>query len=256
MAAISDEDTATLMANAWFASLGAEVRADIISSARRLQLPAQAPLFLRGDAGNGWFALLRGSIRIGGTTSEGRLALLTFMAPGHWVGEMSLIDGGPRTHDAHAHLDSTLLQIAPADFQGLLQRHPALTLSLLRRRCGATRALLSLIEVTTTAPLESQLAARIVALAQGFGAGGEGGPLAIELHLSQELLAQLLGVSRARVNQILQAWERAGMVRHHYGRLVVLDMGALTAVAQDGAADLVASPTGNPMRAQAVAANA
>ena len=56
--------------------------------------------------------------------------------------------------------------------------------------------------------------------------------LKIELHLPQEVLAQLIGSSRQRVNQILKDWEHERMVEHQYGRILLLDQARLEKLAQ------------------------
>jgi hypothetical protein len=49
-------------------------------------------------------------------------------------------------------------------------------------------------------------------------------------------LAQLIGSTRQRVNQILQHWVSAGIVRHHYGHIVLLDLTKLQAIEVGGRA--------------------
>jgi CRP/FNR family transcriptional regulator, cyclic AMP receptor protein len=55
--------------------------------------------------------------------------------------------------------------------------------------------------------------------------------LKLELRLSHEVLVQLIGSTRQRVNQILQHWVSAGIVRHHYVNMVSLDLTQLQAIA-------------------------
>jgi CRP-like cAMP-binding protein len=53
--------------------------------------------------------------------------------------------------------------------------------------------------------LEQRLASRLLMLAGPYGVTASQG-LKIELHLSQETLAQLIGATRQRVNQVLKKW--------------------------------------------------
>jgi hypothetical protein len=46
-------------------------------------------------------------------------------------------------------------------------------------------------------------------------------------------MAQLVGSSRARVNQVLKVWEAQGLVAHRYGRVVLLDVEALAKMAAE-----------------------
>jgi CRP-like cAMP-binding protein len=51
--------------------------------------------------------------------------------------------------------------------------------------------------------------------------------LKIQLHLSQETLAQLIGSTRQHVNQILKDWDLEGVVEQQYGQITLLDQARL-----------------------------
>ena len=222
MASLSEAQIATLMGNPWFAGLAPAIRGDAIARGQIRSMVQGERLFSRGDAGHAVYAVLQGSVRISGTSSEGREAVLTFYAPGAWFGEISLLDGQPRTHDGCAYTASRLLVIVQADFEALLDAHPALARELLRLECSRLRAVLVALEAHATQSLEQRFASRLLALAQAYGSPTPRG-LSIELHLSQEILAQLTGVTRQRVNQLLKVWENDGLIEQGYGRVVLVD---------------------------------
>jgi len=232
MAKINPAQWKALCDAEWFGALPEPVRRKIVDSARELVLCEGECLFNRGDAGDGWFAVLEGTMRISGTSREGRAALLTMLEPGYWFGEMSLLDGGPRTHDAYAHVPTRLLKVAPTDFENLLATSPELARELLRMKCLQHRTLMAMFESSLIQAFEAQLAGRLATLARAIGTpiGHSGG---VELHLSQDLMAQLVGSSRARVNQVLKVWEARGLVAHRYGRVALLDVAALAKMAAE-----------------------
>ena len=231
MATLTAQQHGVLLSTPWFVALAAAIREDIVARARTIALQPQDCLFRRGDTGDGWYGLLSGSLRISGTSRQGGAAVLAFLGPGHWTGELSLLDGGPRSHDAHAHTPCTLLKVNPPDFDALLHTHPALVKQLLLKRCATTRALMSFVEAATIHPLEQRLAQCLLGLAHSFGAPMQGG-LTIELHLPQELLAEWLGVSRPRISQLMGAWQKSGLIEHRYGRVVVRDSEQLQRLAR------------------------
>ena len=59
-----------------------------------------------------------------------------------------------------------------------------------------------------------------------WGVGGPEG-IDISLRLPQEDLAQLLGVSRQRINQELKSLERQGVLSARYGRIRISDLATL-----------------------------
>ena len=249
MAVLPTDQRRRLDANPWFASLPAAVRDDMVARARIVEYGAGLRLFLRGDPADGWYGLVSGSLRVSNATRDGGCTVLTLIEPGTWVGDMALVDGGPRTHDVHAHADAVVLKIGRPDFDALFVAHPALARALLVRRVGTIRQLMAQFEASLTQPLEQRLAARMVMLVQAFGEAGQRGTR-IELRLSQDTLAQMTGVSRPRINQAVADWSRRGLVEAGYGRLVVRDVGALEAVARGDATPAI---TGPPPRTHAAA---
>ncbi|MBN8509530.1 MAG: Crp/Fnr family transcriptional regulator [Burkholderiales bacterium] len=230
MAELADHHHAVLMSNPWFAELPAAVRDEIVRRSRERRVAAGYRLFSRGDgADGGWFGLVEGSVRVSGTTADGRESVLIFVEPGRWFGETSLIDGLRRTHDAETHVPSLLLVVSPPDFEDLLTSRPELSRALLRLANWRLRLAYIALEEVATQPLEPRLARQLLGLARAYGTPAADG-LHIELHLPQEMLGQLMGVSRQRINLTLKDWETKGLLRQHYGRIVVADRSGLEAM--------------------------
>lgn len=230
MTTLHEADRQALMANPWFAALPEAFRLELLACAQWRALEAGALVYARGDAGTAWLAVVEGVVRISGTSSAGREAVLTFYTPGHWFGEISLLDGLRRTHDASAHTAARLLAVPGADFRRLLRAHPDFSLALLQLCATRLRAVAAGLESSALDPPEQRLASRLLALAHGYGNATPGG-LCIQLHLPQETLAQLIGVSRQRVHQVLKAWEAQALIAQHYGRIEILDLQRLASLA-------------------------
>lgn len=114
------------------------------------------------------------------------------LQPGVWFGEVTALDGLPRTHDAEAYGSTVLLQVTPADLEELLATDPALSRGLLRLEALRLRMLLTAIESYSIQSLEQRLADRLLMLTVSYGVTSSQG-LKIEFHLPQEILAQLIG---------------------------------------------------------------
>ena len=142
-------------------------------------------------------ACAKGAIRIGSSKGFGRECTLTYVEPGAWFGEVSILDGERHTHDAYAHGASTVVCIATADFRNTMTRHVELRDALLRLHARRIRHLYGMVDDLNTLPLRARLA------------------------------KQLLGASRQRVNMELKAMERADVIRVKPGGLVIRDHAAL-----------------------------
>ena len=212
----------------WFSKLSEPLREDILARASVRRHADGALLTCRGEPAEEWCGVAKGAVRISSVSLAGKQVSLTYIEPGIWFGDIALFDGLPRTHDAHAHGDTTLLTVRKPDFRELLARHSELYDALLRLNCRRLRLMFDMIEDLNTRPLAARLAKQVLLLARSYGVT-EGNETRIGLQLAQEDLAQLLGASRQRVNQELKNFEREGAVRVEPTRLVVLDQAKLLA---------------------------
>lgn len=231
LSALSAAQRDALLANPWFASLPPAIQEDLVRRGRLRPLEVDQCLFRRGEVADGLFIVLEGCIRVGGTSVDGYEALLNFYEPGSWIGEVAMLDGEPRLHEAHAHVRSLALQIVAADFEELLSTHPGFCRLMLRLTGQRLRQMLEAFEAFTTQSLEQRLAGRLVMLAAHYGTATPHG-VRIELQLPQESLAQLVGATRQRINQVLKQWEAQGLVARERARLLLLDRDALVRLAR------------------------
>ncbi|MDN3543517.1 MAG: Crp/Fnr family transcriptional regulator [Roseateles asaccharophilus] len=215
----------------WFSRLSAALRSDILSRALLRRLSDGAMLSCRGEPAEEWVGVAKGAVRVSSVSLSGKQVTLTYVEPGTWFGDISLFDGLPRTHDATAHGDTTLLVVRKPDFKELLSRHTELYEALLRLNCRRLRLMFDAVEDLNTRPLAARLAKQLLLLARSYGVT-QGEEIRIGLQLAQEDLAQLLGASRQRVNQELKSFERDGALRVEPTRLVILSKDKLLAIAQ------------------------
>jgi CRP/FNR family cyclic AMP-dependent transcriptional regulator len=216
---------------AWFSRLSPGLRDDILARAVVKRYADAAPLASRGGPAEQWCGVAKGAVRISSVSLSGKQVVLTYAEPGTWFGDIALFDGLPRTHDANAHGETTLLVVRKADFKELLASHVELYDALLRLNCRRLRLMFNLIQDLNTLPLGARLARQILILVKSYGVA-QGSEIRIALQLAQEDLAQLLGASRQRVNQELKGFERLGAVRVEPTRLVVLSRDKLLAIAE------------------------
>ena len=116
------EDRAALLARVpLFAELSDEERQRIAERAETVEVGAGTELTHEGRYEGYFFLVVAGSVRIdqGGTT-------INTVGPGGFLGEISLIDDGPRTATAITETPSVLLSLANRDFDAVLDRNPAI----------------------------------------------------------------------------------------------------------------------------------
>ena len=211
-------ERALLDADRWFGSLAPERREALIAAGRVSAVPAGGLIYATGDPPNGLWAVIEGQVRLKGYPAAGAEFLALILRPGTWFGEVSTLDGGPRPHDAAAFGSARVLHVPMAAFLRAAERLPVLYHDLGRLVCQHQRIALDFIAQVAALPP----AARVARLLTGR-AHEEGGLL----HVRQEEIAVMLGMSRQTVNRHLRSLERQGVIALGYGRIAVRDRAAL-----------------------------
>ena len=161
IAVLTISERSNIEAGSWFSKLSPGLRDAILSRASVRRLQDGATLASRGAAADQWCGVAQGAVRVSSVSLSGKQVTLTYVEPGTWFGDISLFDGLPRTHDANAHGETTLLVVHKTDFKQLLSQHTELYEALLRLNCRRLRLLFDVVEDLNTRPLSSRLAKQI-----------------------------------------------------------------------------------------------
>jgi CRP-like cAMP-binding protein len=183
-------------------------------------------VFHEGGPSDRVVALLSGRVKVSTTTTEGKEIVLAFRGPGDLLGELSVIDGQPRSASVEAIEPVEALAITTPDFKAFLVEHPEIGLMLLetltRRLRDADRKRVEYGAHDTV----GRVSARLLELAEEYGEEDPRG-VRIGLPLSQEELAGWTGASREAVSKALQTLRAAGWVVTERRRITVCDPEAL-----------------------------
>jgi CRP/FNR family transcriptional regulator, cyclic AMP receptor protein len=184
-------------------------------------------LYAQGEPGEAMYGVLSGAIRLSNRTLDGRELLVMQVERGDWIGEVSLFDGLPRSQDAYAQRESSVLVLAKAELETLLSAEPEMYRHFIPMLCRKLRLALSYVEGAALYPVSIRLVQRLLELRQFYGEdrGAEG--ILINMHLPQEDLAKMLAVSRQAISRELKRLEAEGMIRLAYGKLWIMDVEGL-----------------------------
>ena len=207
-----------------------ELAEELIKVARTRPVKAGQAVFEAGDPGDGFYALLEGSLRVvlRGEESEQVLALLS---PGAIFGEMSLFDGEARSASVVAAKASRVAFFDKAAVYRFADDHPAVyrhMLTIVGKRLRASNATLA---ARSLLPLAGRVAQTLLHLSDLFGKDVGQGRTLIHHKISQADLAAMVGAARENVSRVLNDWKREGHISRISGYYCIEDIQALRALA-------------------------
>jgi CRP/FNR family cyclic AMP-dependent transcriptional regulator len=183
-------------------------------------------LFREGEPGDHVLAIRSGRVKVSVQTRSGREILLAVKEPGDLVGELSVIDGRPRSATAIA-LDPVDALVVPAPaFAEFVESHPRIAVRLLRTLAAQIRDADRRSVDRDTGDITCRVARRLVDLAERLGEH-RGSGVEITLALSQDDLAAWVGATREATSRALGGLRADGCLTTGRQRIVLTDLPAL-----------------------------
>jgi len=198
-----------------------ELLAMLLLAGSRKHLEAKDVVFNRGEAGSKIYFIMDGGVKVSTLSHEGQEIIFDVLVTGDFFGEMSLFDDKPRTGTVTTLVPTTLFTLGKTEFLGSLEKSPAISIRLIRTLVGRLRMMDSFIEDVIFLDAAERIAKRVIALARMFGRPGEGDEIRIDLRVSQQELANLVGITRESVNKQFREWEKSGVIAVDKGCLIL-----------------------------------
>ena len=210
---------AVLSSNPWFAALAPAQRRAMLEQSELLRLCSGEMLFRQGDPPGAFYALVQGTLKASSVREDGREAILAVLEAGTWLGEISLIDDQPRTHDATAIGPVTVLLLPRPAFERLMQ-DAGFARAIAAMLASRVRLLYGMVEDATLRSTRARVARRLLLLARGDAAMDPA--MRARVPVSQEALAMMLGITRQTLSRELGKMVQQGLVQLGYGYIDIV----------------------------------
>jgi CRP/FNR family transcriptional regulator, cyclic AMP receptor protein len=202
----------TRTSSSLLSGLPRHLAADLFTSATPVKLDGDEVLFLAGDAGDGCYRVEDGLLKVTMVSRAGGERILAFLGPGAIVGELSMLDGLPRSASVVAVRAAALSFLSRAAFEDFARKHPEVYKSLVTMIAARLRETDAVIAAGSFLPLRGRVAATLLELAQEFGQDVGSGRIVIRQKIGQSDLAAMAGIARENVSRILNDWKRRKLV--------------------------------------------
>lgn len=182
----------------------------------------------KGGPGDALMFLLAGRLQVVNMTIDGKEIGLSFIKPGDYFGELSIIDDQPRSASVIATEPSLVALLPRTQAQALIYKNPPVAEKILRRMAAGLRNA-SNYRAILGIPNAFQ---RVYTLLLQFSATAPGGLVVIENLPRQQEIAIMVNTSRETVSRAVQELIQRGIVEKDLRRLIVRKPEALSQFAQ------------------------
>lgn len=183
-------------------------------------------IFLQGDPGQSLYLIESGRVRIYVQADSGQETSVIYYTTGDIFGELSVIDGLPRSASATALDDTVVLMLSRDRLRAHLRTLPQLAHNFMQALSVRVRYSTLQVGSRTLLDVPARLARKLVELAQLHGEVAADG-VRLNVTLTQSELASLIGATRESINKALAHLKREGVIRLDQNQITILDPDAL-----------------------------
>ena len=176
------------------------------------QCPPNHKIFSQGDPSDAVFYIQKGRVKLTTLSKHGKEAVIAILGARDFLGEACLMGQLVRVASATAIVPSAVLRIEKGEMLRVLQKERALSgffiSYLLSRNLRIEEDLVDQLFNST----EKRLARTLLLLARY---GKEGKPETVVPEINQETLAEMIGVTRERVNFFMNKFRKLGFIDYN-----------------------------------------
>ena len=166
-------------------------------------------IILAEEEGDALFIIIKGQVKVSILSEDGREVILSLLGEGAVFGELSLLDGKPRSANVVATQDTEIYTVRRPDFLQLMYRVPQIAISLLAELATRLRRTDRKIEGLALLDVAGRISETLLQLATDNGSHSDEG-IVLEGRPTHQQLANMSGTTRETVSRVLKRLEKQG----------------------------------------------
>ncbi|MDX1431154.1 MAG: Crp/Fnr family transcriptional regulator [Gammaproteobacteria bacterium] len=232
MSRVIDTTPDTLLGIDIFRMLDAGARGQIARHCSASRYPAHHLVVRHEDASTDVYFVVSGRVRVTIYSRTGKEVSFRDMGAGELFGDLSAIDGRPRTANVVTLEESMLISMRASAFKQVLMDHPPVAMMVMEQLAGLIRALSERVVEFSTLGVKNRIHAELLRLANQ--SEREGDTVRIDDPPTHADLASRVSTHREAVTKELSRLEKAGIIaRRKTGGIVVNDIARLRRMVED-----------------------
>ncbi|NBQ69598.1 MAG: Crp/Fnr family transcriptional regulator [Nitrosomonadaceae bacterium] len=209
-----------------FQQLSPEAMAKIVATCQWYRYDAGNEIVRYRDHTNSVFFITQGEIRVTYHSLSGQEVILCNLSAGDMFGELTAIDGHPRSATAIARTSVLLASMSALDFQNLVYSNRQIAETILRRLTGQVRRLTERVYDFSTLAVRNRIQSELLRLARDHMTSANAA--VISPSPTQTEIANLVSTHREAVSRELKKLVKDNLILRQGHDLHVLDIAKLT----------------------------
>jgi CRP-like cAMP-binding protein len=197
---------------------------------RERSYPKGSVIVFEDDPGDSLFIVRRGRVKVVLIGEDGREVILGILGVSEHFGELSLIDGQPRSAHVIAMEDSQLIVLRREDFRRRVYESPAVAWALLVEMSKRLRRADEQIGNLVLLDVDGRIARLLLEVSSE--AEGAGTSPVIQKRLTHQTIAQMIGASRETVSRAMRDFQERGLITVERRQISIADRSGLERLAQ------------------------
>ena len=186
-------------------------------------------IFLEEETGKYMYIVLAGKVKVTKTTADGKETVLAIQQAGDFFGEMALLDGQTTPATVSAMEDCRIAMVSNEDFHRHLMHNEKVVQAIIQVLCARLRQVWGRIQSLSYATADARIRGTLLQLSRRHGVPDDRG-IIIDLKITHQDLAGMVGTSRETVSRTLAQLRRDGVLLIEGRRIIVLNPRSLLAV--------------------------
>jgi CRP/FNR family cyclic AMP-dependent transcriptional regulator len=203
-----------------FGAIDEGARSELARYLKPAKYKKEAVILSREEPGMALFLITKGKVKVVLYGPSGREVILSMLKDGDFFGEMSLLDGQPRSASVVGVQDSEVLVLDRPDFVRFIETRPLVALSILGEMSRRLREADQKIGSLALLDVYGRVARALLDLARKEGEKTDAGVIVKDRPTHQQI-AGMVGTSRETVSRVMSELQRQGYLRTQGKRLIL-----------------------------------
>jgi CRP/FNR family cyclic AMP-dependent transcriptional regulator len=193
---------------------------NFLRHAHRRKYPNKTTVIHEGDKSETLYYIISGSVSIILEDEEGKEAIITYLNPGDFFGEMGLFEiGESRSACVKTRTEAEIAEISYSNFSAYTREHPEILYTIGEQMAHRLRNTTQRVADLSFLDVTGRIASQLLALSKEPDAMTH--PDGMQIKITRQELGRIVNCSREMAGRVLKDLEEQGLIEVHGKTIVV-----------------------------------